>query len=122
MVYQFDFEKKHTPEKLKEEAERILSKYPNRIPVIVERNRDSKDTPDIDKKNFLVPDDLTIGQFMFIIRKRIKINEEQAIYMFTREGHFVPTNQFMKEVYKQYQSPEKFLYFIYSVESTFGHH
>ena len=38
------------------ESRRILSKYPDRVPVIVERNPRAKNSlPEIEKKKFLVP-------------------------------------------------------------------
>ena len=39
------------------------------IPVIVDKRAGDASLPDIDKKKFLVPTDLTIGQFMYVIRK-----------------------------------------------------
>lgn len=53
---------KKSSEKRKLEAERIRSKYPERVPVICERDARS-DIPDIDKKKYLVPADLTVSQF-----------------------------------------------------------
>ena len=54
------------------ESTRIRSKYPDRVPCIVEKAEKS-DIPNIDKKKFLVPCDLTIGQFVYVIRKRIRL-------------------------------------------------
>ena len=51
--------------------------------VIVER-ADKTAIPDIDKKKYLVPADLTVGQFVYVIRKRIRVSPEQAIFMFVR--------------------------------------
>ena len=50
------FKSKHTFEKRKEEAERILAKYPQRIPVICEKDPRSRDIPNIDRQKYLVPD------------------------------------------------------------------
>ncbi|KAJ4833723.1 Autophagy- protein 8f [Turnera subulata] len=63
------------------EAARIREKYPDRIPVIVEKAERS-DIPNIDKKKYLVPADLTVGQFVYVIRKRIKLSAEKAIFIF----------------------------------------
>ena len=60
---------------------RIREKYPDRIPVIVEKAGRS-DIPNIDKKKYLVPGDLTAGQFVYVIRKRIKLSPEKAIFIF----------------------------------------
>ena len=67
--------------KRKSESTRILNKYPDRIPIICEKDRNNS-VQDIDKKKYLVPMDLTLGQFIYIIRKRIKINPEKALFLF----------------------------------------
>ena len=70
-----------TEENRAAESKRILEKYPERVPCIVERNEDdSSDLPEVDKKKYLVPRDLTVGQFMYVIRKRLRVNQEQAIF------------------------------------------
>lgn len=33
---------------------------------------------------YLVPGDLTVGQFVYVIRKRIKVSPEKAIFMFVK--------------------------------------
>ncbi len=52
------------------EAKRIVSKYPERIPVIVEK-AERGDIADIDKKKYLVPADLTVGQFQLRTKKNM---------------------------------------------------
>ena len=70
-------------EKRLAESARIREKYPDRVPVIVERaDKAEKSIPDIDKKKYLVPSDLTVGQFVYVIRKRIKLSPEKAIFIF----------------------------------------
>ncbi|CAO3619121.1 unnamed protein product [Mucor fragilis] len=78
------FKDEHPFEKRKAEAERIRQKYPDRIPVICEKVEKS-DIPTIDKKKYLVPADLTVGQFVYVIRKRIKLSPEKAIFIFVNE-------------------------------------
>lgn len=85
---------KHTkqlllPEKRKSEAERIRAKYPDRVPVICEK-ADRSDIPDIDKKKYLVPADLTVGQFHYVIRKRIQLAPEKALFLFC--SNTIPPN------------------------------
>jgi GABA(A) receptor-associated protein len=41
--------------------------------------------PDIDKRKFLVPSDITMAQFMWIIRKRIQLPAEKAIFLFVNK-------------------------------------
>jgi len=112
------FKDEHPFEKRQAEAARICEKYPDRIPVIVEKASRS-DIPDIDKKKYLVPADLTVGQFVYVIRKRVKLNSEKAIFVFV--SNVLPsTAALMANVYKQHKDKDGFLYMTYSGENTFG--
>ncbi|KAG1883183.1 autophagy-related protein 8 precursor [Suillus subluteus] len=103
------FKDEHPFEKRKQEAERIRQKYPDRIPYI----------PTIDKKKYLVPSDLTVGQFVYVIRKRIKLAPEKAIFIFVDEV-LPPTAALMSAIYEEHKDEDNFLYVSYSGENTFG--
>eukprot|EP00750_Incisomonas_marina_P001073 INCI10881.1.p3 GENE.INCI10881.1~~INCI10881.1.p3 ORF type:complete len:118 (+),score=25.94 INCI10881.1:152-505(+) len=100
------------------EASKIRAKYPDRIPVICEK-ADRSDIPEIDKKKYLVPVDLTVGQFVFVIRNRIKLPPEQAVFVFINDV-MPPTASLMSAIYEEQKSPDGFLYITYSGENTFG--
>ena len=92
------------------------------MPVIVERARNKTDVPDIDKAKFLVPSDLTVGQFVYVIRKRLSLSADKALFVFVGAA-LPPTSQLMREVYAQHADREDgLLYVRYSGESTFGAH
>eukprot|EP00244_Chara_vulgaris_P003795 TRINITY_DN1714_c0_g1_i1.p1 TRINITY_DN1714_c0_g1~~TRINITY_DN1714_c0_g1_i1.p1 ORF type:complete len:129 (-),score=31.66 TRINITY_DN1714_c0_g1_i1:34-420(-) len=112
------FKQEHALEKRQAEAARIREKYPDRIPVIVEKAEKS-DIPDIDKKKYLVPADLTVGQFVYVIRKRIKLSPEKAIFIFV-ENVLPPTAALMSSIYEDHKDEDGFLYITYSGENTFG--
>ncbi|CAH8326658.1 unnamed protein product [Eruca vesicaria subsp. sativa] len=112
------FKQEHPLEKRQAEASRIRDKYPDRIPVIVERAEKS-DVPDIDKKKYLVPADLTVGQFVYVVRKRIKLSPEKAIFIFVK-NILPPTAAIMSSVYEEHKDEDGFLYMSYSGENTFG--
>lgn len=114
-----DFKSQHPFDKRKQEAEKIRSKYPDRIPVICEKNPRSSDVPDIDKKKYLVPCDLTAGQFLYVIRKRMKLAPEKAIFIFVKNT-LPPSGDLMSQIYKAHKDEDGFLYVTYSGESTFG--
>mmetsp|Transcript_27541 Transcript_27541/g.61520 ORF Transcript_27541/g.61520 Transcript_27541/m.61520 type:complete len:128 (-) Transcript_27541:228-611(-) len=112
------FKAEHPLEKRKLEAERIRSKYPERVPVICEKDPRS-DIPDIDKKKYLVPADLTVSQFTFVIRKRIKLPPESAMFLFIKDT--LPQKAaLMSTVYEEEKDEDGFLYITYSGENTFG--
>nr|DAD47811.1 TPA_asm: hypothetical protein HUJ06_017748 [Nelumbo nucifera] len=112
------FKQEHDLEKRRAEAARIREKYPDRIPVIVEKAERS-DIPNIDKKKYLVPADLTVGQFVYVIRKRIKLSAEKAIFIFV-DNVLPPTGAIMSTIYDEKKDEDGFLYVTYSGENTFG--
>ena len=115
----FKFQKTHPFERRKNESSRIRKKYPDKIPVIVE-NSPRSDVPLIDKSKYLVPADLTVGQFVYVIRKRIVLNQEKALYVFIQNKILPPTAAMMSTIYEQYKDDDGFLYISYACESTFG--
>lgn len=101
-----------------EESARILARYPDRIPVLVEQ-ADSSRLPDIDKIKFLVPYDMTIGQFISVIRRRISLSPEMGLFLFI--GQILPNGgQYMRDLYKEYKDERGFLHIQYSGENVFG--
>ena len=112
------FKKENTEEKRKQESAKIRAKFPDRVPIIVERNVNST-IAEIDKTKYLVPHDLTVGQFVYIIRKRVKLDSSEALFIFI--NNVLPTtSQTLGQVYQEYQNKDGFLYVTYSGENTFG--
>ena len=116
---QMNFKKVHKFEDRLQESTRIRNKYPERIPVICEKYKNNDTIPKLDKSKYLVPIDLTIGQFMFVIRKRIKLSSEQAIFIFIN-GTIPSTNAEIYKIYESCKDEDGFLYVTYSGENTFG--
>ncbi|XP_019675644.1 gamma-aminobutyric acid receptor-associated protein-like 2 isoform X2 [Leopardus geoffroyi] len=95
------FKEDHSLEHRCVESAKIRAKYPDRVPVIVEKVSGSQ-IVDIDKRKYLVPSDITVAQFMWIIRKRIQLPSEKAIFLFVDKtvpqsrvhssGHCPPTS------------------------------
>ena len=116
-----DFRSKYTFEQRYEEAMRIIQKFPGRVPVIVERGSNAKTVPLIDKQKFLVPGDLTLGQFVFVIRKRMELMSESALFCFVG-GTLPTTGSLLRELFGRFRDPDGFLYMSYCGENTFGGH
>ncbi len=102
------------------EAERLRSKFPGRLPVLVLRHRGvPSDVPRLPKSKFLVPRDLTLGQFIYVVRNQMKMTSDKALFIFV--GNFLPTtSMLMSEIYAQHRSADGFLRVVYTSESTFG--
>nr|XP_025693917.1 autophagy-related protein 8A isoform X1 [Arachis hypogaea] len=90
----------------------------NWVQVIVEK-ADRSDIPEIDKKKYLVPADLTVGQFVYVVRKRMMLGAEKAIFVFVNNT-LPPTASLMSAIYEEHKDQDGFLYMTYSGENTFG--
>tara|TARA_Y100001958_G_C20979976_1_gene371556 strand:+ start:25 stop:375 length:351 start_codon:yes stop_codon:yes gene_type:complete len=115
---EFNYKKKNDFEKRCRESENVLSKYPDRIPIIVERSKKCT-FDDIDKSKYLVPKDMTMGQFTYIIRKRIKLDPSQTIFI-SVNGSLSSSTEILSSVYDDKKDEDGFLYVNYTNENTFG--
>jgi len=109
-----------TKQKTREETDKIMSRYPDRIPVLIKKNPNAHSTPDIDKSKYLVPVDMTVGQLMYVIRKRLKMNSEQALSLFV-DNTVVCNSELVSTVYfYSHNTQDGFLHAMYSCENVFG--
>jgi GABA(A) receptor-associated protein len=113
-----NFKSSNSLEKRKDEAAKMLLKYPDRIPVIIEKSLKSK-IKDIDRHKYLVPMDLTIGHFMNIIRQRIKLNPNEGIFIFVNNT-IPPCSSTLAQIYKEHKDIDGFLCLIYQGENVYG--
>ena len=100
------------------ESTKIKSKYPDRVPVICEKNPGSG-LEILDKRKYLVPNDITATQFLFIIRKRLKLASEKGIFLFVN-NMIAPSTHTMIDLYNEYKDDDGFLYMNYTEENVFG--
>lgn len=112
------FKEEFTLDERKDESCKILNKYPNRIPVIVEKIINSN-IVEITNRKFLVPIDLTLGQFMFVIKKRLKFTPEKALFLFIN-SKLIPISHTMGDIYDKNKDEDGFLYIGYGSENTYG--
>ena len=112
------FKEDHSLEMRKSESKKILFKYPNRIPIIVEKS-DNCSLPDISKKKYLVPNDMSMSQFLYVVRKRIELEPSKSLFIMIN-NHLVPSAKSVGVIYEDDKDEDGFLYMVYSAENTFG--
>ena len=112
-----DFKSTNSYEKRVAESDRIICKYPERVPIICQRI--NNEVPEIDRSKYLCPRDLSMANFMLVIRKRLHLSPEKALYLFVR-NKIVPCSQLLGTVYEEKKDEDGFLYINYAGESTFG--
>lgn len=113
------FKDLHSLTKRQAESNRIRLKYPDRCPVIVERGGSGAELKALDKCKYLVPADLQLSQFAYVIRKRLSLQPEQAIFLFV--GGSVPAaSSLISQLYREHADVDGFLYITYNGENAFG--
>ncbi|KAK4800826.1 hypothetical protein SAY86_021313 [Trapa natans] len=105
-------------EKRVEESKSIIGKYPDRVPVIIERYSRT-DLPEMEKKKFLVPREMSVGQFIHLLSSRLHIPPGKALFVFVKNT-LPPTASRMDTIYQSFKEEDGFLYMCYSSEKTFG--
>ena len=102
----------------------LREKYPNKVPVIVSRDKNSKRIKDIGVTKYLVQDNITIGQFVYLLRKKIKVDSTDSIYLYAYyKGKSISLNNTLEmiSVFDEYKNiNDNKLYLIYAGENTFG--
>lgn len=100
-----------------QECVKIRRKYPNRVPIIVDRG--TKESPVIAKNKYIVPIDISIGEFMQIIRKQISLKSSDGMYFFINTK--IPImSESIGQVYEREKNKDGYLYVEYNAENTFG--
>ena len=116
----FKYKLDHPLEERQNESSRILREYPNRMPIICEKAPNS-DLPTIKKTKYLVPSDMTVAQFHFLIRRNLDLNEASALYLITPKGLTLTGDKTIMEVYNiNKDKQDNFLYLYYVSELTWG--
>ena len=110
------FKRNNTLEKRKEKSSSIMKKYTDRVPVICQT---SNDLPDLDNYKFLVPGELSAANLNYVIRKRIKLEKDKALYFFIGKT-LMPSTILCSQLYERFKDEDGFLYVYICCESTFG--
>ena len=114
----FVYKEEYPLEKRGSEGEKIWKKYPDRVLVIVEK-APKVQIGDLDKKIYLMPSDLIVGQFYFLIGKQVHLWAEDALFFFVNNV-IPPTSATMGQLYQEHHEEDFFLYIAYGDESVYS--
>ena len=73
----------------------------------------------METKRLLVPADITVAQLTYLLRRRMGLSPEEALFIFSGSS-VLSSNTLISAVYEKYRDPDGFLYVKYSGENTFG--
>lgn len=99
-----------------DEINRLRSKYPDRIPIILKKGNTTVN--EIVRSKFLVPATITFGEFISNIRRLYKLKPEKALFFYINDS--LPNNSEQVSVIHQKYAVDGTLNVIYSEENTFG--
>ncbi len=116
------FRKEYSLDKRLNEVNKILQRYPDRLPILVSTsNSDTLGSIKLDKHKYLVPRDLTLLQFSHLLRNHIKCGKSEALfYLIGEEGILAKPNSTINELWYYHQSDDKYLLIVIQKENTFG--
>ena len=110
------------------DSQRILAKYPNKVPVIVDYRSPIFQGKDV-KKKFLCPRDINLSHLLYIIRKHHDgfIKPSEALFCFI-DNTLGNNTQLIGDVYDKYLENKKikdggknkYMYVTIQTENTFG--
>lgn len=108
------------------ELEEIRRKYKERIPIVVTKSATSdRNTPELKRHKFLVPNHFTFGELIHTVRKWLAVTPEKAIFLFItppeKKNEFMPSpSSLLAELHDTYAHRNGVLYVVYAAENTFG--
>ena len=115
----FRFKENNSLDKRISEVKKIVTRWPGRIPIILERSRHSR-LEEFDKCKFLCPNDYTVQQFLGCLRKKIKMSRDKALFVFVNGSELVSGDTAMAQVYDSKKDEDGFIYMIYSEQEVLG--
>ncbi|XP_042658790.1 microtubule-associated proteins 1A/1B light chain 3C-like [Tyto alba] len=102
------------------EVTQIRLKYPNKIPVIVERYQKERTLPPLTRSKFLVSQDLPLSQFAVTLRTRLCLASSQTFYLLVNNQGLPNMAITMQELYRDNRDEDGFLYLTYASQEMFG--
>jgi GABA(A) receptor-associated protein len=115
------FKLDHSFEQRVDQSRKILKKFPDRVPVIVERSPSGPFIGELQKTKFLLPYDATVAGFMGTLRRQVVANSSDGFYMFCGNKNVLVTgSNTFQHLYANYKDDDGFLYMMYAGENVFG--
>lgn len=100
-------------------ASYLMKKYAGRIPVVITKKvRDPLN--DLDKNKYLISKDMLFWKFICILRKRLELPAQKALYVLSNHGRLISNSSSMNMIYESEKSADGFLRLVYASENAFG--
>lgn len=94
----------------------ILRRHPDRVPVYVSVRGDIE----LERPKYLVPKDMSAGQFTVHVRNSMNVNRHDAVFMFVNSSVLPPVSKLIGDLYTEFAKGDGMLHITYAKENTFG--
>jgi len=119
-----DYCNKVSLEKRKEITSYAKEKFPGKLPIIVEYERNFPDDKRIPKFKFLVPKNFRMLDFTSVLRNKMNLSSKSGLFIFvgdtSKGGTLVRQGDFISTVHENYSHQDGFLYLVISLENVYG--
>lgn len=97
----------------------LQRKYPDRVPVVLERAPSSKLTT-LSQAKYLIPKEMTIGHVLCLVRRSIKLRESDALFILVKDHTMPTTTSSLESLFNQHKDADGILRLTYVEENVFG--
>ena len=116
---EFKYKKAKTLEERKAEYKKVIEEHPGKIGIICEKSPKSL-IKDIEKNKYLIGEELNLAQFNKIIRRKLGMKQEEALFFLVNGKVSITGCDPMNEIYEKYKDKDGFLYIAYASEEVWG--
>ena len=113
MIFFKTFKRQKLEKRLKL-AENIILKYHDRIPVIIDSTYFK-----MEKHKYIVPKDMSMGNFIYMLKTRISLTPEQSIFLLCNNT-LINGSDMVSVIYDKHKEIDNFLYLTIALENVFG--
>ena len=101
------------------QSNKILENHPDKVPVILERDKNCSLNKPI-KTKYILSKEVTMAEFIKIIREKLDLSPEKALFFLVNGKSSLSGNESLGTIYKDYKSKDGFLYIAYASEEIWG--
>lgn len=104
----------------KEKLEKLISKNPNKIPIIFEKHKDSRLKIEAEDAKFISTKNIKLGEFTKQLRDMWKLKEDTTLFFSCGSKAVLKPDVLIGDLYEQNKEEDGYLYIQYREVETFG--
>ena len=100
-------------------AAKMAARYPERVVIVLHKANEQASTPILTKRKFVCPLDLTIAQFMAVVRRHTHLQSAESLFLLSK-GKLTCMSEPLAIVRDRDADSEGIVHFVCTTENTFG--